>query len=111
MKVSSSSPSKGGGGGGGASSSLKRRRKQQQSEDLEEDLEEKVAKEEEGFAEETTNTNDAFTQTTSPHSEENQPVDVLLHPHQSIAIEGSCGVKVTSAVVCINGYLARCDHP
>ena len=42
---------------------------------------------------------------------EHQPVDVLLHPHQSIAIEGSCGVKVTSAVVCINGYLARCDHP
>ena len=40
-----------------------------------------------------------------------QPVDVHLHPHQSIAIEGSCGVKVTSAVVCINGYLARCDHP
>jgi polynucleotide 5'-hydroxyl-kinase GRC3/NOL9 len=38
-------------------------------------------------------------------------VDVLLHPHQSIAIEGNCGVKVTSAVVCINGYLARCDHP
>ena len=38
-------------------------------------------------------------------------MDVLLHPHQSIAIEGSCGVKVTSAVVCINGYLARCDHP
>ena len=112
MKVSSSSPSKGGGGGGGgASSSLKRRRKQQQREDLEEDLEEKAAKEEEGFAEETTNTNNAFTQTTSPHSEENQPVDVLLHPHQSIAIEGSCGVKVTSAVVCINGYLARCDHP
>ena len=112
MKVSSSSPSRGGGGGGGgASSSLKRRRKQQQSEDLEEDLEEKAAKEEEGFAEETTNTNNAFTQTTSPHSEENQPVDVLLHPHQSIAIEGSCGVKVTSAVVCINGYLARCDHP
>ncbi len=35
-----------------------------------------------------------------------QPVDVHLHPHQSIAIEGSCGVKVTSAVVCINGYLA-----
>ena len=40
-----------------------------------------------------------------------QPVDVHLHPHQSIAIEGSCGVKVTSVVVCINGYLARCDHP
>ena len=38
-----------------------------------------------------------------------QPVDVHLHPHQSIAIEGSCGVKVTSAVVCINGYLA--DRP